>query len=88
MLKADLSDICDFVISAKNNNESSTYHILVLRISEGKQNNDKNIYCRLLRHKDPRLCGIGALAMYLFLRFNLTQEYKLFDFSTTVHGLM
>ena len=61
-------------------NEPSPYHIVVLCVGEGKQNKDKNIFGRIMRHRDPRLCGIGALGMYLMLRFQLTQEHKLFDF--------
>ena len=80
LFKADLSDLCDFILDRDKMNEPSPYHIVVLRIGEGKQNNDKNIFGRILRHRDPRLCGIGALAMYLMLRFQLTKEHKLFDF--------
>ena len=80
LFKADLSDLCDFILEADKINEPSPYHIVVLRIGEGKQNCDKNIFGRILRHRDPRICGIGALAMYLMLRFHLTQEPQLIDF--------
>ena len=80
LFKADLSDLCNFILETEQTEEPSPYHIVVLRIGEGKQNSDKNIFGRILRHRDPRLCGVGALAMYLMLRFQHTQEDKLFDF--------
>ena len=81
LYKADLADICDVHISTTTNQEPTPYHIVILCVGEGKQNNDKDVFGRIIRHKDPRLCGVGALAFYLMLRFHLTEEPKLFDFS-------
>ncbi len=68
LFKADLSDLMDINLEPSLTKEPSPYHILIMRIGEGKQNSDKTIYGRCIRHRDPRLCGVGALAMYLFLR--------------------
>ena len=80
LFKADLSDLCDVMLDTDKTNEPSPYHIVVLCIGEGKENNDKHIFGRIMRHWDPRLCGIGGLAMYLMLRFQLTKEPEMFDF--------
>ena len=80
LFKADLSDLCDIIIDSEVSKEPSPYHIVVLQIGEGKQNADKNIFGRFMRHRDPRLCALGALAMYLFLRFQVTEEHKQFNF--------
>ena len=80
LFKADLSDLMDIKLESQLTKEPSPYHVLILRIGEGKQNSDKSIYGRCIRHRDPRLCGVGALAMYLFLRFQVTEEPKLFHF--------
>jgi hypothetical protein len=48
----------------------------------GKTNDTRTIFGRATRHKDVRLCPIGALAFYLALRFDITKEFsnKLPDF--------
>lgn len=40
----------------------------------GKTNNGQTLYGRLMRHKDVRMCGFGALAFYLLYRFQCTGE--------------
>ena len=50
-----------------------------MQTGEGKTNTGKAVFGRILRHLDPRLCGIGALGLYLLMRFNCTKEYELFD---------
>ena len=55
-------------------------HALVMKIATGKTNGTKTLYGRVVRHKDPALCPIGALGLYLLARFHLADE-KL-DFSS------
>ena len=56
-------------------------HILVMRIAIGKTNGLKVLYGRATCHKDVTQCPIGALAMYLHSRFELTGEGEKLDFS-------
>ena len=72
LYKADLADVCDVHIATTTNQEPTPYHIVILCVGEGKQNNDKDVFGQILRHKDSRLCGVGALAFYLMLKFHLT----------------
>ena len=79
LYQADLSDLCDFFIN--QDGEPDHYHIAVLRIGDGKANKDGNaVFGRVMRHKDPRLCAINALAIYLCMRFDVTGEIESIDF--------
>jgi hypothetical protein len=80
MIKADLSDLCDLV----HNHSSQSYpiHILVMRIAQGKVNANKILYGRSIRHRDVNLCAVGALALYLFARFNHSHEMDAVDFTS------
>ena len=80
LFKADLADWCDVYLNVDTTKEPTPYHIVVLCIGEGKQNSDKSVFGRIMRHRDPRLCGVGALGLYLMLRFHVTEEPKLFNF--------
>jgi len=46
---------------------------------KGKTNHGQTLYGRATRHKDVRLCSVGALAFYLMYRFSVTREFE--DFS-------
>jgi len=79
IFKCELSDLCDFKYHARQ--EPHPYHVLVMQIMTGKTNKDKTLYGRFLRHKDVYKCSIGALALYLMLRFDLTKELAQIDFT-------
>ena len=76
---ADLSDLCDFIFHQKQ--ERDPYQCLILRVGTGKANQRKTIFSRAMRHVNPRLCPMSALAFYLHNRFIVTKEYEDFDFS-------
>jgi hypothetical protein len=38
----------------------------------------------MVRHKDPRVCGVSSLAFYFFSRFMVNQE-PFPDFTTNLH---
>ena len=80
MYLADLADLCDFMLHPDC--EPDPYHILIMRIGEGKVNADgTEVFGRVMRHKDPRLCAILALAIYLCMRFDVTGEIESIDFA-------
>jgi len=80
MYLADLSDLCDFLFHQTL--EPDPYHVSVLRIGRGKTNKANNIFGRAMRHKDPRMCSVCGLGLYLLARFQSTNEIdELFDFT-------
>ena len=76
--KADLCDLCDF--SFKQGGEHSPYHILILRDGGGKSVQDKTQFGKVMRHRYPELCPIGALGLWLLARFDITSEQDNIDF--------
>ena len=44
-------------------------------MSQGKTKHGQKLYGRCMRHKDVRLCAVGALSFYLAYRFSITQEF-------------
>ena len=76
--KADLCDLCDFTFTQPG--EHSPYHILILRDGAGKSVKDKPQFGKVMRHRLPELCPIGALGLYLLARFDVTTEHDTFDF--------
>ena len=76
--KADLCDLCDF--SFQQGGELSPYHIMILRDGGGKSVQDKVQYGKVMRHRKPELCAIGALGLYLLARFEVTNEEETFDY--------
>jgi Centromere DNA-binding protein complex CBF3 subunit, domain 2 len=44
-------------------------------LATGKTNQDRKIFGWVMRHRHADLCGVGAFAMYLALRFHITQEF-------------
>ena len=70
----------DFTFQQEN--EPDPYHVLVMRIGFGKTvRGDKPIYAKGLRHKDARLCHIGALGLWLMARFHIYNEMERVDFT-------
>jgi hypothetical protein len=58
--------------------------MLVQQLATGKTNQDgKRFFGRLMRHKDVSVCGVGAFAIYLALRFRLTREFDAEHFPLT-----
>jgi Centromere DNA-binding protein complex CBF3 subunit, domain 2 len=41
----------------------------------GKTNNGVHLFGRAMRHLDVLMCPIGAMALYLYFRFKLSQEF-------------
>ena len=76
--KADLCDLCDF--TCQQPGEHYPYHVLILRDGSGKSVEDKTQFGKVMRHRDPELCPIGALGLWLLARFNVTKEPDSFDF--------
>lgn len=79
LFKCELSDLCDFAYHSRR--EPDPYHFLVMQIATGKTNKAKTIYGRLIRHKNVNMCGMGALGLYLMLRFHVTKELEEIDFT-------
>jgi len=77
LFNCELSDLCDPV---KVDEGPHPCHILVMRIAIGKTNGLKTLYGRVMRHKDVRLCAIGALGFYLLAKFHVSGE--VLDFSS------
>ena len=53
---------------------------MILRDKSGKQAKDKAQFGKVMRHRLPELCSIGALGLYLLARFDITKEYEKMDF--------
>ena len=78
--QAELSDFQAIVMK----NEERDLHPLLLMIMQipfGKTNKGSIRYGRATRHRDVRLCCIGALTFYLNLRFFVTNEFADFSLS-------
>jgi len=74
LYSAELSDC--FSVSHKNEyKDAHTWDALIMSMINGKTNRENKLYGRSLRAKDVRLCPVGALAFYLFVRFWLTEEF-------------
>ena len=80
VFNADLSDLMDF--NYLQVNEPDPYHVLIMRIGSGKTiRGDNPLYARGIRHRDARLCHIGALGLWLMARFRIFDEMEKIDFS-------
>jgi hypothetical protein len=66
-------------------NEGKSFcSVLVLQFINGKMNqNHRNQHSGAIRHKDVRLCAIGATAMYFFYRFHIEEEFPDFTSNDT-----
>ena len=53
----------------------STFFVLFVFQQTGKTNHGQKLYGRAIRHKDVRLCAVGATAFMLAMRFSLTSEF-------------
>ena len=64
-------------VQLKLDQELEPYSILVCNIYAGKNNQEDSqtiLQHKSIRHKDPKLCEQGGLAIYLFCRFYVTDE--------------
>ena len=73
----ELSDLFDVEYETPDN---ENIHALIMKIAIGKTNRPKTLYGRVIRHKNPFYCPIGALGFYLLSRFHLADETL--DFSS------
>ena len=71
LFRADLSDLASIIEKPGTSQETV---VLILQIAVGKVNKGKTLYGRVMRHRDVTLCPIGALALYLFYRFQVDKE--------------
>ena len=58
--------------------EGNPHHmwVLVQQLAQGKTvKAGKKLFGRVMRHKDVNVCGFGAFAMYLAMRFHITEEF-------------
>jgi hypothetical protein len=68
LFNCDLSDL--FSIE-KTDEGSHICSILVMKIATGKTNGlGQKLFGRVMRHRDYRVCPIGALGLYFLLRFD------------------
>ena len=72
--RAELSDFQGFFIPKLDHDVHAPY-VMVNQIVKGKTTHGKMQYGRATRHKDVRLCCIGALAFYLMYRFLCTGKF-------------
>jgi hypothetical protein len=72
------AEFSDFLMIRPPKTEMDVHHpdILVNQIALGKTNNGRILYGRAMRHKDVRLCAVGALSFYMIYRFNVTKEFS------------
>ena len=74
---ADLSDFQGICMD-QNENDVHPIFVMIMQFAAGKTNHGKIRYGRAIRHKNPKLCCIGALSFYLMLRFAITGEFAQF----------
>jgi Centromere DNA-binding protein complex CBF3 subunit, domain 2 len=74
LYRAEFSDFL-MVRAPKTETDIHPVDIMVNQIALGKTNHGRLLYGRAIRHKDVRLCCIGALSFYLQYRFYVTDEF-------------
>ena len=74
MILAELSDLCCLELQKESLDKEELCVALILQIAIGNTNGLRTLYGRVLRHRNVFLCPIGALALYLFFRFNIQGE--------------
>ena len=76
MYKAELSDLYCIKWRGSDGHYQDDFSVLMMQIATGKTNKELKLYGRAGRHKDVQLCCVGALAFYLFYRFEKTNEFS------------
>jgi Centromere DNA-binding protein complex CBF3 subunit, domain 2 len=74
LYRAELSDFLGIYIPKQDTDVHQPY-VMVNQIGIGKTTHGRKQYGRATRHRDVRLCCIGAIAFYLSFRFHCTQEF-------------
>ena len=73
-LDGELSD-CAY-IHVPRSKDPDPMEIVVKQMGKGKTvTNGKKQYAKFMRHKDVRICAVGAMAMYLAYRFYYSGEF-------------
>ena len=67
----ELSDLFDVIYDTP---DKENVHAMIMKIATGKTNGCKTLYGRVIRHKNPYFCPIGALGLYLLSRFHIADE--------------
>jgi hypothetical protein len=70
------AELCDLALLKYPRGEGQTpCYAAVMTMSQGKMNKyGRKVYMGAMRHKDARLCPLGALAQYLFWRWHMSGE--------------
>ena len=74
LYRAELSDFCGVFVPG-NDRDAHQMFLMVNQIPFGKTNHGRILYGRATRHRDVRLCCVGALSCYLQYRFHVTEEF-------------
>jgi hypothetical protein len=72
---AEMSDFTGIFAPKRDSRDAHQIYIMVNVIPEGKTNSAQPIYGRAIRHKNVKLCCIGALSFYLTYRIHNTGEF-------------
>ena len=72
--KAELSDFIG-IKPPKQDKDPHQIFLMITQFAFGKTNNGRVLYGRATRHKNPKLCCVGAVAFYLQYRFFCTGEF-------------
>ena len=73
--RAEISDFLS-IRPPKRDYDIHPIYVQIQQICEGKTNHGQTLYGRAIRHKDVRLCAIGATAMYLNYQEDCTGEFS------------
>ena len=76
MYAAELSDMFYLDASTARRRDPHAMMVMIMQFNNSKTNQGLKLFGHVGRHKDPRLCAIGAMGFYLFYRFNITQEFE------------
>ena len=73
--RAELSDF-SWLDLPKKDTDVHPMGLMINQLAFGKTNHGRKLYGRATRHKDVRLCCVGALGFYLAYRFHCTGEMR------------
>ena len=77
MYSAKLSDLFYLDANTGKRRDPHAMMVMILQFNNSKTNNGLKLFGRVGRHKNPKLCAVGAMAFYLFYRFQVTHEFDL-----------
>lgn len=77
LYRAELSDFLGLRPPRQETDVHPVY-VMINQVAIGKTNHGRLLYGRALRHRNAKLCCIGALSMYLQCRFWITDEFANF----------